>query len=655
MKIITKLFFFFHTLLIVCSSCQKVTFTPMTNFPEGDTVYLDMDLQNAVTEGIIIPTERQVKTGMFNFTFHFVGDAEKRYFYKIYYQNESYKFDESDSLASENFYGSWEEVNIGFKPIVEMGDITDSFRIVGNPRDEKIYYGADISQNVFNQENIEKIVEEIKNTPSWYKYIEKKAEDRQISIEKLMYLDAIWILKERTNEGHFPNRWKRNPRTGVYSFMLVVCEEEALKTIPDYIQYIGLTSPDSEFVNPYSWFSKQKKRGIYVVKSPRVLKTRAVLTPQQGVFVDELTLPSNDYNIECSEGCGNSDSLYKYALFKQFFSSISKQYTLRNIPLVRDVVSDSNYYTLEEYFHNATLFDSTQLRYDYPVISNSPCKTVNLSPDKQYINIINPGNKDLSVPQKESTGVQSRVGFTYGKFRGKIKFPVMLNQENVWNGLTYAFWLIYQDHHDWNNRRVSKQGYIDKGDDSENPYYHPTRYYSEIDIEIVKAAPYWPDIYYWEKENPKPIKRDEMKNNEVVFACTNWDLACKDPKNFKAGINRIPYKNEVFQAIRWYDLYKALTIKTAISNDIFKEEFYYYEIEWNPNEIIWRIGSNPKNMKVVGYVNSQYSSIPNNQMLCIITQEYHYSEWWPPIVFEQGLIPYNQNDIKGRVYEIVIE
>ncbi|HXK73328.1 MAG TPA: hypothetical protein PLL08_00245 [Bacteroidales bacterium] len=42
-------------------------------------------------------------------------------------------------------------------------------------------------------------------------------------------------------------------------------------------------------------------------------------------------------------------------------------------------------------------------------------------------------------------------------------------------------------------------------------------------------------------------------------------------------------------------------------------------------------------------------------MLCIITQEYHYSEWWPPIVFEQGLIPYNQNDIKGRVYEIVIE
>ena len=60
----------------------------------------------------------------------------------------------------------------------------------------------------------------------------------------------------------------------------------------------------------------------------------------------------------------------------------------------------------------------------------------------------------------------TRVGFTYGKFRGKIKFPVMLNEENIWNGLTYAFWLIYQDNHAWNNRRATEGGYIDKNDDS---------------------------------------------------------------------------------------------------------------------------------------------------------------------------------------------
>ena len=107
--------------------------------------------------------------------------------------------------------------------------------------------------------------------------------------------------------------------------------------------------------------------------------------------------------------------------------------------------------------------------------------------------------------------------------------------------------------------------------------------------------------------------------------------------------------------MRWYDLYKALTIKSPISNDFFKEDYYYYEIEWRPTEIIWRVGPSPEEMVVVGYMNDEYTAIPNNQMLCIVTQEYHYSEWWPPIVFEQGLIPYNKTDIEGRVYEIVIE
>ena len=231
----------------------------------------------------------------------------------------------------------------------------------------------------------------------------------------------------------------------------------------------------------------------------------------------------------------------------------------------------------------------------------------------------------------------------------------MLNEENIWNGLTYAFWLIYQDSHPWNNRRYSPKGYVAKDDESQNPKLHPYNYYSEIDIEIVKTSPYWPEMYYWGEENPKPKYRDEKKNNEVMYCCTNWDLASHDPQNFAAGINKIPYNKTVYDAMRWYDYYKALTIKTPFSNDIFKEEFYYYEIEWKPNEIIWRLGPTPNQMKVVGYMNDKYTSIPNNQMLCIITQEYHYSEWWPPIVFEQGLIPYNKTDIEGHVYEIVIE
>ena len=319
------------------------------------------------------------------------------------------------------------------------------------------------------------------------------------------------------------------------------------------------------------------------------------------------------------------------------------------------MVSDDDPFTMKEYEDAKTKYDSAQLQYNYPFVTDCLGSTVKLNDDNS-ISLINPGNNDMNNLQKESTGVITRVGFTYGKYRGKIKFPVMLNEENIWNGLTYAFWLIYQDEHAWNNRRTSTAGggYIDKNDDSENPVRRHDYHYSEIDIEIVKASRYWPEMYYasedkrFEEETPK-------FNNEIMYCCTNWDLATPEPDKFASGINKIPYDNKEYDAMRWTDLYKALTLKSPISNDVFKEDYYYYEIEWRPEEIIWRIGPSPDEMTVVGYMNDEYTSIPNNQMLCIITQEYHYSEWWPPVVFEQGLIPYNKTDIEGKVYEIVIE
>ena len=155
----------------------------------------------------------------------------------------------------------------------------------------------------------------------------------------------------------------------------------------------------------------------------------------------------------------------------------------------------------KEYEEAMTKYDSSQLQYNYPVVTDRLGSTVKLNEDNS-ISLINPGNDDMANLQKESTGIMTRVGFTYGKFRGKIKFPVMLNEENIWNGLTYAFWLIYQDEHAWNNRRTSTKGggYIDKNDDSENPVRHHDYHYSEIDIEIVKASRYWPKMYYDEKD-----------------------------------------------------------------------------------------------------------------------------------------------------------
>ena len=642
------------TFLICLSlfSCKDdINFNPMSNFLDEKIVALDMDLRNVVNEGIVIPSDSQCDEPGFAFTFN----AKKGQYYKIYYQNESYKFGDNDSLSNENFYGSWEDVSVGFKKVEESGMVTDYLRIVGNPRDEKKYYGADLTKNNFNKESVDNVIRSIKNTPEWFASVKEKAINNGNDLDEQLYLDAIWIINDNKNRGDVNNRFKRNPRVGEYSFMLVVCDEDAMNQIPDYIQNISLTDENGAFVNPYSYFSKNKNKNVNVIVSDKRLKTRAVITPEYGVFLDETQIKTNDYTVDNSNPkCSDSEEMYSNALYKQFLSHVSQQYTLRNIPLIKDVVSDDDPYTMKEYEEARSKYDSAQLQYNYPFVTDCLGSTVKLNDDNS-ISLINPGNDDLNDLQKESTGIMTRVGFTYGKFRGKIKFPVMLNEENIWNGLTYAFWLIYQDEHPWNNRRTSTAGggYVDKNDDSENPVRRHDYHYSEIDIEIVKASRYWPDFYYTENENI--ATENPMNNNEIMYCCTNWDLATREPVKFASGINKIPYKSKTYEAMRWYDLYKALTIKSPISNEFFKEDYYYYEIEWRPNEIIWRVGPSEDKMQVVGYMNDEYTAIPNNQMLCIVTQEYHYSEWWPPIVFEQGLIPYNKSDIEGRVYEIIVE
>lgn len=596
-------------------------FRPMTNFGCGRIVSLDMDLERAVDDGIYIPSAKQTKDNEGVFGFRFIA-PKKGMYYKIYYQNESYKFPDTSALATENFYGSWEDVNIGFKP-VEGRVVRDSLRIVGNPRDEKRYYGTAATEDPNGKTRINTAIQNISNDKQWYNSIVEKAINNRISVEDQMMIDAAWIAEIDLNNA-VNHRWKRNPRAGNYAFMLVLCDEEGLAEIPDYVQFIGRSDEHGRLVNPFGWYETHPSKHIKVCKSNRMLKTRAVIDA---------------------------------SLFEQFFSHVSRQYTLRNIPVIKDVVGDDPY-TREEYEANKTRFDSTELMMDYPVVSETPGTTVKVSPDGEYVTLINPASTEGNL-RKESTGIISKLGFTYGKFRGRIKFPVMLNDENIWNGLTYAFWLIYADGGTWNNRRpcFKDGGYIPKWDDSENPQRTPYHPYSEIDIEIVKASKHWPWSYYkWFRGDRENCEEDATLNNDVMYCCTNWDLASTEPPMFKGGLDTIDYgKNRRFETMRWYPNYKALTTRTPMPNSDFKAPWYYYEIEWRPDAIIWRLGPDPDHMEVMGYMDSQHTNIPNNQMKCIVTQEYHYSEWWPPVVWEQGLIPYNKTDIEGRVYEVVIE
>ena len=242
--------------LLSCSS-QTLNFNPIENFDSiNDTVALDMDLEDVVLNGIVLPSERQTSDGGFRFSFDVPSMNGDKLYYKIYYQNETYKFPEGDSLSSENFYGSWEDVSVGFKEISEGKKVEDSFRIVGNPRDEKIYYGSDITENTASYEMIQKTEEMIKRSPEWYASIKEKAKNNGYSVDKQLFLDAQWVLaNNRHADGNVNHRWKRNPRVGCYSFMLVVCNEKGLAKIPEYIKNIGATDENGKFVNPFEWFA----------------------------------------------------------------------------------------------------------------------------------------------------------------------------------------------------------------------------------------------------------------------------------------------------------------------------------------------------------------------------------------------------------------
>lgn len=193
--------------------------------------------------------------------------------------------------------------------------------------------------------------------------------------------------------------------------------------------------------------------------------------------------------------------------------------------------------------------------------------------------------------------------------------------------------------------------------------------YSEIDFEILKTVPYCPSYLLPSAYNNGIDDQDHLGNWNVPFpeeilseddkiqvCTTNWDMACWEPSDFKDGCQAISYKGQTFLAHRWDKTYRAITEKTPEPDDeLFGSPYYYFQIDWEPTEIIWRIGPSKDKLRVVGYVSSSNTSIPNNQMLMLITQEFHNTKWWVGSAYQQDNIPFPKNDIMGEIYELTIE
>jgi hypothetical protein len=601
-------------------------FNPTANWKTDQPLYLDY--ADAITRGFIIPTARQVEGGFFKLGFMLknTGTAPQNFCFKIYYQNESYKFPERDLADStrqhpdawENFYGSWEEVSTTFAEtgiIAADGDfhaIERSFRIVGNPRNEQRYY-----------------------------------------------------------TGNQNDRWKRNPRVGNYSFMLVVTEEINVKQniIPQYIQNVGMQH-EARFVNPWFYFlygAGPSLKNTIVQRSSKLLKVIAIPDPGAGIYISPGAFSKEDVDKLKVSHCGQDSMLYRTAAFDQFFHYVDPATKMNNIPVIADVLNGP--YSRMDYNWNKRFYRKEELVAVTATVTKQPCETVISDPAEHKITLRNP-KSEFGKWQKQNAGVITRHGLTFGKYTLKCKLTELLNRNNMWNGVTNAIWLITQAQADWNFRRdCNNAGYMANYYGGQQDQRVKNVGYSEIDFEILKTVPYCPswvlppayfqgiddqnNVQNWNIPFPEEILADDDK---IMVSCTNWDMACWQPADFTDGCYPVHHENKTFWAHRWDKNYRALTQKTPERDDeLFGSKYYYFQIDWQPDKIIWRIGPEKEKLRVVGYMDDKVTSIPNNQMLLIVTQEFHNTKWWVGSAYSQDNTPFPKEDYVGEIYELTIE
>ncbi|MBL0105355.1 MAG: hypothetical protein IPP51_17220 [Bacteroidetes bacterium] len=642
-------------------------FKSCTNISAGtndSVINIIADLSNSVLYGIQVPTENQTAGGKFSFTFKLINhESAGRFYYKIYYQNESYKFAEGSALDAENFYGSWGEATDGFHSVnAASGEIviTDSFRIQGNPRDEKKFWGAEPDSALPTEEKIQAKIAKILTDTEWLAGIAAKAKENKVSTEEQMYNDAVWVINNSNQEAKtMNNRWKRNPRAGLYRFMLVVVDSADFASIPESVKDISHTDGKGSFKNPFSYFLQENKnKNVFVALGDKYLKLKIALDLSSGIYIDPYKV--NDRSVNKSyfnSTCGETQELYHRAQFAQYIHHIDKNWSLVNIKKQKDVVGEKM--TRAEYLQYKTKYkNSSDTVRIFSSKTDCPCKTVKTDSVGKSISIINPGNKPGEY-KKEHVGVMSRVGLTYGKWRAKIRFPKLISDDNVWNGITAAYWLAFQSDAKWNNRRDcnASVGYIPKAlPDKESSLRQSQKSdtYSEIDFEILKESRYWTKTSYGTTGVYKT--ENAADNHDITIACTNWDLACHEPVNFFQGVRAAKIGGKQIEFCRWNDYSKLVTAKVPQPHDeVFDGDYYYFEIEWQPTAIIWRIGKDEKSMREICRMDEKTTSIPNNQMVMVMSQEFHYQEWWPTAPFLQNLIPFPKNDIIGTLMEVVIE
>jgi len=643
----TKSFYFSILLVLIISfGCQdeKVDIEIIeSNVNPNKTYYLNYD--QAYENGFVVPHKDVDSIKSFKVKFKVNGFKEDTLFYKLFYQNESYKFEDGEFLSGENFYGCSESTLFKFSKAGknESGEIliSDEIIIKGNPREEKKYFGRNRHASSADTTGLEQTMKTIKANEEWFNQIKLKAEKNSITHEQQIESDALWVLSEK--KGKENNiRWQRNLRVGNYSLLLVVATKTNAAKTPGYLTNSTFKS-STGFENPYKFFKSNSQYNCFQVDDFITIKAKVPI--QNGIYIPyKKQYDKSYYNQYVNDG----EELSNSAAFEIQYTTLHKK-EVKNVPLKAKFLSGN--YTKEEYFSNIEKYKNNLITTHF-VNTEAPGKTFGVDTSNNSLWFKNPYYENEY--RKENVGLRTRHGFTYGKYTFKIKMANLLTKDNVWTGLTNALWMVTESMEEWNRRRIcAKEGFMPFYGAGEGEQRVPQISYSEIDFEILKTAETWP----WTSYHDKKERNDPPENDDkVMLTCTNWDMACLQPSNFGLGVQTIKYEGKEFYPHRWNEYYNALTAKSPQKDtELFGGEYFYFQIEWKPKEIIWRIGPEKNKLRVVGYMNDEITTIPNNQMVTVITQEYHFAEWWPKSPYKQGSVPFPGEDLNGRLYSLEIE
>lgn len=464
-----------------------------------------------------------------------------------------------------------------------------------------------------------------------------------LDAEGRVHVRAMITLRSDPRDEFPQHPSARDPRMGSYSVLVVALPEDELRKhpLPAAVSDIRVREGD-HFIDPYwYWLHGPGSRipGISTLVKPDVMRLHASPEVARGV-----------------------DGTDPQAAFQYFQPHIDPASRFNNVPIAADVLG--NEFGPGQHDSAWCFTPEDQWIPTVPSVCNAPCTSVWYDTAAKALEFRNRAGENGGF-RKENAGVSTRRSFTYGRFLVHAQLSPLLNDSDMWNGLTNAIWLIGSNL-EYGQRRACTGGYRPYIEGLTSKPRETYSSYAEIDFEIMKGMPLCPERAFppiypqpvaapnaWRRVMPPEVV---AQRGNVAVACTNWDLACPDPPHFAIGCQDVLYNGQAFAAHRWDRDYRAVTEKSMASDDVlFGPNGYWYEITWRPDEIIWRIGPSPNELRVVGYMNSSMTSVPNTPMSLVISQEFHNTRWWPGSPYEQGCVPFPSKDLVGRVFAVRVE